>query len=285
MAIKRGEPGGPRVPPRLEQRAPVERQPEAERSTAPAAEAARAADTKETRASVGFEADAFDAFDDDFTGPLSSPGERAEDVYRSASRTSLIRNTERLLETTYERLSEDYRAVHAETRALVATLAREGFSSEALEAAGESLKTQRERMSKVRSRLANISRRLRNLSLPAGSALDLQLHQRLGHQIRAVAELEQGAERALMALSLADAFRPRGADGKAAPLVRIDVQGTKDRAALGSELARQAPEATSTGTLLRLLTGAAPTAEAPRPAEGKGEVEALRAFAAAQLGT
>lgn len=272
MVIKRGGPGGPRVPPR----------PQGEQRSAGVASGREPARADEARPAATFDTD---GFDDDLGVQRSTPGDRAEDVFRSEARSSSVKNTERLLETTYERLASEYRAVHAEARALVQELAAQGFSADAVAEAGPDLRGHRARMTKLRGRLANIRRRLRTISLPAGSALDLQLEQRLGAQIRAVSELERGVDRSLMALQLATTFRPRAADGKPAALVRIDVERQGDRAALGSELARAAPDATTTDTLLRLLSGRARSDGGTKGGEGKRGVQALRAFAAAQIGT
>ncbi len=287
MVIKRGGPGGPRVPPRpTGERAPT--------GTGRAAEPRRA---DELRAASAYDAD---AFDDDSSVQRSSPGDRAEDLFRaddafrSETRSSAVRNTERLLETTYERLAVEYAKIHAEAHAIAADVAARGFSGDALSDAGPELRQQRTRMGKVRARLANIRRRLRTISLPAGTASDLQLEQRAGGQLRALAELERGVERTLMALQLATTFRPRGADGAPAAVLRLNVEGARDRAALGGELARSAPDATATQTMIRLLTGedapALADATAPTsPDDGKSgkpsDVRSLRAFALAQLST
>lgn len=276
MAIKRGGgPGGPRVPPRL----PHPEVPGgAQRGDGPrSAGDARAA---------AYDAD---AFEDEVSGPgvtRSASGDRAEDVFgRPEQRSSSVRNTERLLETTFDRLAREYAAVHADARAVVDQLAQDRFSPAALEAAGPELREQRARMGKIRARLSNIRRRLRTIALPAGTALDLQLQPRLGDQIRKLTDLEKGAERALMALQLATTFRPRGADGRPVPVTRVNVESASDRHALGSELARGAPDATVTDTMLRLLTGAPSPAASGSARDGTSDVDLLRLFAEAQLGT
>lgn len=291
MAIKRGGPGGPRVPPRSNGEQPAESaqrrgdpKTTAPKSGAPSSEGPI---TAEVRAVSSYDAD---GFDDEISGPgvqRSTPGDRAEDVLRSEPRSSTVRNTERLLETTYDRLASEYAAVHAEARALVEELASQSFSGTALDEAGPELRQQRGRMRKVRARLSTIRRRLRSIALPAGTALDLQLEQRLGAQIRAVSDLERGAERALMALQLATTFRPRTADGLPAQVVRVNVEGAGERDQLGSELAREAPDATTTQTMLRLLTGEGPREVTPRSSSenARSDVAALRSFAAAQIGT
>lgn len=282
MAIKRGGPGGPRVPPR-----PSGEQPTSgvARTSVPSSEASTG--TGDVRSTSAYDGDGFD--DELSSGGVqrSTPGDRTEDIFRSEPRSSTVRNTQRLLETTYERLASEYAVVHKEARGLVDDLAAQGFSGAALDEAGPALRQQRARMSKLRARLSNISRRLHSIALPAGSALDLQLQHRLGTQIRAVSDLEQGAERTLMALQLATTFRPRDAQGQPTQLVRVNVEGAKERHQLGSELAREAPDAVTTQTLLRLITGEAPRNVEQRPSqhEGRSDVAALRSFAAAQLGT
>jgi hypothetical protein len=278
MAIKRGGgPSGPKVPPR------PETQP------APSLKGARGADearADEARTAASFDAD---GFDDDLSGPgvtRSASGDRAEDVFgRPEQRHSSVKNTERLLETTYDRLAEDYTRVHTAARGLVDDLAAAGFSQAALDDKAPELRAQRARMAKVRARLSNIRRRLRTLALPAGSALELQLAQRLEGRIRAVSDLERGAERTLMALQLATTFRPRTADGAAAQITRVPIGGPAGRHALGSALAELAPDAAASGTMLRLLTRQAPAPVEAPSLEGSSDLEALRSFALAQHGT
>lgn len=281
MAIKRGGgPGGPRVPPRL----PHHETPGgAQRSDGSrSAGDARAGDAR----AAAYDAD---AFEDEVSGPgvtRSASGDRAEDVFgRPEQRSSSVRNTERLLETTFDRLAREYAAVHADARAVVDQLATDRFSPAALDAAGPELREQRARMGKIRARLSNIRRRLRTIAMPAGTALDLQLQQRLGDQIRTLTDLEKGAERALMALQLATTFRPRGADGRPVQVTRVNVESAGDRHALATDLARRAPDATVTDTMLRLLTGAPSSAAGDSTRDGTSDVDALRRFAEAQLGT
>lgn len=250
MTVKGGGPRGPKFPARgvRDQDRTSQTTPE----TAPQTEAQEAQEAQRIR-----QRDA-DGFEDEVSAPLnqtlaSSGGERAEDVYLKASdRPSSLRSSQRLLESTRQRLAHELGQLGDEVDALVQQLGEAGFKRDTVERLAPALRERRARMTKLRGRLTTIHRRLRMLALAPGVAGDAQLKGPLGARVDETLALAPGTTRTLGALHLATTMRPRQADGTPVQALRFSAPDG-DREQQATALATDVASGATASLMTRLF--------------------------------
>jgi hypothetical protein len=224
-----------------------------------------------------------DGFVDEVSGPVRAVS--AEDLgARVADRPSALRSSERLLETTRDRLLSELSTLQGELRETTRGLADAGFAPDAVAAQRDKLTSQRERMGRLRARLSTIHRRLRALAVAPGAVADAALQTRLRQQVDSIAKLDAGADRALAALQLATTFRPRAHDGAPVTGLRFAVNDAAT-SQLGDDLVRTAASAATAQAIAQLLAAGPSLAELSLDEQkSAGDADQLGRVAQAILG-
>jgi len=169
-------------------------------------------------------------------------------LVEARERPSLVSSMNRVLDDTKKKLEAEIVALREEA----ARISSDGTLP--LDEKISALADVRARLAKPRRRLVSLRRRARTLPLVAARDHDSAMKRGRAALSRADGA-PSSAERALALASVTAEMKLPTDASAASGVVRLDVEGLADRAALGSRLAHDAPSLTDARALLAVLTG------------------------------
>ena len=166
------------------------------------------------------------------------------------------------------KLGSEFDGLRTEAQGVVNQLAKSGFSAEAVAQSKDSLGALRRQMAQLRGKIAADGRRLKLLKAAASKLGEAKLSDKVGTQLKKIADMEKGWGRAFLALGIAGTFGPGSQDADTQS-TRVNVGGAQgSRHALGDYLAAAGPGTASSQLLVALLE------EGPHAPSGKLIAEA-----------
>jgi len=202
-------------------------------------------------------------------GTLGGALPTGQKLEEALSNPSQIKQMSEAIAAHAKRLAGESDELRGEAQSVVGKLASQGFSPEAITETRTEIGGLRKQMAQLRGKIASDGRRLKILKSAASKLGDTKLSDKVGGQLKSIADMEKGWGRTFLALGIAGTIAP-SKDGEA-QATRVGMGAATagvDRHALGGYLAQVAPGTASSQLLVALLE------EGPQAPSGRLVAEA-----------